>query len=324
MTLIYRKEQVPQMKPKVIMPKMADTLSNNYLKEKGYDVITVPDVTEQALLDHPDVAAAILFVSPIPNTIYDKLPNLKVFARYGVGYDSVDANYAASKGVWVTNTPGANAVSVAESAVSDLLLLAKRSPWISQKMREGDLKGAVHLMGRDVAGATIGIVGYGNIGQSVAKILSGFNVNVLIYNRTPRESKYGKFVDWDTLFKESDYVTIHLAATPETENSITAKEFAMMKSSASIINLARGPIINENDLISALKTGQIESAALDVFDNEPLPATSPLFDLDNVFLTPHTAAQTLEAHNRMAVGASKMIDQVLTGNTPDWPVNQPK
>ncbi|WP_054759357.1 hypothetical protein [Secundilactobacillus collinoides] len=121
------------MKPKVIMPKMADTLSNNYLKEKGYDVITVPDVTEQALLDHPDVAAAILFVSPIPNTIYDKLPNLKVFARYGVGYDSVDANYAASKGVWVTNTPGANAVSVAESAVSDLLLLAKRSPWISQK-----------------------------------------------------------------------------------------------------------------------------------------------------------------------------------------------
>lgn len=312
------------MKPKIIMPATADTLSNHYLKEKGYDIITVPNVTEQALLEHPDVSAAILFVAPIPNTIYDKLPNLKVLARYGVGYDSVDAQYAATKGVWVTNTPGANAVSVAESAVSDLLLLAKRSPWISQKMRAGDLSGALKLMGRDVAGSTVGIVGYGHIGQSVAKILSGFDVNVLIYNRTPRETTYGTFVDWDTLFKESDYITIHLAATPETEGRIGQAEFEMMKPTASMINLARGPIINEDAMITALKTHTIESAALDVFDQEPLPADSPLFDLDNVFLTPHTAAQTLEAHNRMAVGASKMIDQVLSGQTPDWAVNQPE
>lgn len=310
---------------KVIIPEIADQQTDHYLTKQGYQVLTVADPNEAAILAAaPDVAGIMMFVSPFPNDLYDQLPNLKILARYGVGYDSIDVDYAASKGVWVTNTPGANAVSVAESAVTDILLLAKKSFTISTMMRAGKQAETRQIPATELAGKTVGIVGYGHIGQNVAKMLSGFDVHTLIYNRTKRESKYGEFVDLETLLKQSDYVTLHIAATPATAGMIGAKELAMMKPTASLVNLARGSVVDEEALIAALQKHQIAGAALDVFNEEPLPSDSPLFDLDNVFLTPHTGSTTVEAGQNMAMGAAKMIDEALSGQKPEWAVNDPK
>ncbi|KRK48675.1 phosphoglycerate dehydrogenase [Secundilactobacillus kimchicus] len=313
------------MTQKVIVPANSIALTDDYLRKQGYDVIEVADPTPDAILSAaPDVAGIVMLVAPFPNTLYDQLPNLRVLARYGVGYDNIDADFAATKGVWVTNTPGANAVSVAESAVTDMLIMAKHAVQVTEAMRQGEnatFGGGV--MGRELSGATVGIVGYGNIGQMVAKMLRGFGGRTLIYNRTQKPTEDGTYVDWETLFRESDFITVHLAAVPETEKLIGAKEFAMMKSSAILVNLARGSILDEPALIQALSNHAIGGAALDVFTQEPLPATSPLFGLDNVYLTPHTAANTLEAHQNMAMGASKMVADVLSGHTPKWAVNKP-
>lgn len=307
---------------KVIIPELADEQTDHYLTKKGYDVITVPNPDEASILAKaPDVAGLMMFMAPVTREMYAKLPNLEVVARYGVGYDSIDVQAATDNGVWVTNTPGANAVSVAENAVTDIMLLSKRSVEINQLMMT-DQQGKAHgVLGHELKNATVGIIGFGHIGQAVAKMLSGFGVRVLIYNRTHRETTLGEYVSLEQLLRESDYVTLHLAATPETTHFIGENEFAMMKKSASLINLARGSIVDETAMIEALKTHQINSAALDVFDEEPLPMASPLFKLDNVFLTPHTGSNTVEAGYNMAMGASKMIDQVLSGQHPDWAVN---
>ncbi|MTV83080.1 phosphoglycerate dehydrogenase [Secundilactobacillus folii] len=310
---------------KVIIPELADKQTDHYLTKKGYEVLTVPDPDEAAILaTAPDVAGIMMFVAPFPNDLYDKLPNLKILARYGVGYDSIDADFAATKGVWVTNTPGANAVSVAESTVTDILILAKHSFTVSTLMRAGKQAEGKQIQGSELAGKTVGIVGYGHIGQAVAKMLSGFGVRTLIYNRTKRDTQYGQFVDLETLLKQSDYVTLHVAAVPATIGMIGEKELAMMKPTASLINLARGTVVDENALIKALKNHQIASAALDVFQQEPLPSNSPLFDLDNVFLTPHNGSVTNEAGRNMAMTAAKMIDEVLSGQKPEFAVNSPK
>ncbi|MCH5462408.1 phosphoglycerate dehydrogenase [Lactobacillus sp. LC28-10] len=310
---------------KVIIPEIADKQTDHYLTKKGYEVLTVADADEATILaTAPDVAGIMMFVSPFPNDLYDKLPNLKVLARYGVGYDSIDAEYAATKGVWVTNTPGANATSVAENAVTDMMMLAKQSFEVSTLMRAGQQDAAKQIFGHEITGSTVGIVGYGHIGQAVAKMLSGFGVKVLIYNRTKRPTEYGEYVDLETLMKQSDYVTLHIAATKQTTHLIGEKEISLMKPSASLINLARGSVVDEQALIKALEDHQIASAALDVFDEEPLPADSPFFKMDNVFLTPHTGSNTVEAGVKMALGASKMIDEALSGQKPEWAVNAPK
>lgn len=310
---------------KVIIPQVADKQTNHYLTKKGYEVLTVDNPDEATILaTAPDVAGIMMFVAPFPNQLYDKLPQLKVLARYGVGYDSIDVDYAATKGVWVTNTPGANAISVAENAVTDIMLLAKRSFEISTLMRQGQQKAAKQIFGHELAGSTVGIIGYGHIGQAVAKMLSGLGVKTLIYNRTKRPTELGEYVDLDTLLKQSDFVTLHIAATKQTEHLLGEREFGMMKPSASLINLARGSVVDEQALIRALNDHQIASAALDVFELEPLPADSPFYQMDNVFLTPHTGSSTVEAGQNMAMGAAKMIDEVLSGQKPEWAVNKPQ
>lgn len=308
---------------KIIIPEAADAQTNHYLAQKGYDVIKVANPSKADLLAHPDVAGAMVYLSPMPNDLYDQLPNLKVLARYGVGYDNIDADYAAKKGVWVTNTPGANAVSVAEAAVTDMLLLAKQSIPIAANMKTNGWTQEESIVGRELTGATVGIIGFGDIGQTVAKLLTGFGCRILIYNRTHRDTPYGTYVDLETLLTESDFVSIHIAAVPATEHLIDANALKLMKKSAYLVNMARGSIVDEQALYDALKQHDIAGAGLDVFEHEPLPKNDPLMSLDNAYLTPHSAAITHEAGYNMAMGASKMIDAVLSGQTPEWAVNQP-
>lgn len=312
------------MTAKIIVPKIADDLTDHYLAKHGYEVLTVDNPGEDEILaTAPDAAAVMMISKKLPNDLYAKMPNLKVLARRGVGYDNIDIDYAAKHGIWVTNTPGANAHSVAEAALMDMLLLARNMNAVTIKTRQGDWTNAYHLMGHDVAGATVGIVGFGHVGQALAQLLTSFGTRTLLYDRDPVDTPLGTFVDRDTLFKEADYVSLHLAAVPETIHSVGQHEFDLMKPTAGLINLARGAIVDEPALIDALQQGNIAGAALDVFAKEPLTQDSPLFQMDNVVITPHIGANTIEANREMAMTAAKMIDAVLSGETPTFAVNEP-
>lgn len=304
------------------MPTVADELTDHFLSKQGYDVVTCANPgMDEILTLAPDAAAVMMVSKKLTNDLYAQMPNLKVLARRGVGYDNIDVQYAGAHGVWVTNTPGANAHSVAEMALMDMLMLARNFPQVDRRTRQQDWSGAYKLLGRDLTAATVGILGFGAVGRELAHVLHALGTRVLICNRTPRKTEDGTFVDRDTLFRESDFVSVNVAAVPATIGSIGAREFAMMKPTASLINLARGSIVDEAALIWALQAGTIAAAALDVFAQEPLPADSGLRQLDNVVLTPHIGANTVEANRQMAMVAAQEIDRVLRGQQPEHAVN---
>ncbi|GAY73922.1 D-3-phosphoglycerate dehydrogenase [Lentilactobacillus kosonis] len=266
-----------------------------------------------------DAVGAILFTEPFTAETIDQMPNLKVIARHGVGYDAVDYDYAATKGIWVTITPNANASTVAETTLAEMFDLSKNLTKYAGIMKQG---ASGRPLGFDLAGKTLGIMGFGRIGQLVAEKVSGLGMNVLIYSRTPKQTKYGKFVDREMLLSQSDILSLHMPVTSETKHGIGMTEFKLMKNTASLINLGRGALVNQDDLIQALKTGEIAQAALDVTEPEPLPRDSELYSLDNVLLTPHIAANTVESMTRMAVDAASEVVQVLNNGRPQWPINQ--
>lgn len=268
----------------------------------------------------PDISGAILMVDPFRGDLMAKLPNFKIAARFGVGYDNIDVDYAGKHGIWATHTPGANAISVAENTVADMLILSKHLYSTSREMR-GEKPVSIYPQAT-LAGKTIGIVGYGHIARRVIKILSSFGVKVLIWDRHPKTSEYGQFVDWDTLFRQSDYISLHIPATPQTTHIVDLKTFKMMKDSAFIVNFGRGALINQQDLVTALKQHLIKGAGLDVFEKEPLPQDSELRQLPNVFMTPHNAGMTVEARRKTANMAADDVIRVLEGHHPKYPVNK--
>ncbi|GLB46514.1 3-phosphoglycerate dehydrogenase [Philodulcilactobacillus myokoensis] len=304
--------------PQIAVPYVKDDLAKHHLK-----MISTSNAqkADELLSKGKDAVAVMLLGAPFTKDMIDQMPNLKVISRFGVGYDNVDYRYAAKKGIKVTNTPGANAASVAEAAVTDILILSKHSYSISKAMREGDNDYVAKHPTNELAGKTVGIIGFGHIGRMVAKMLSGFNVNVLIWNRHPKQSQYGKFVDWDTLLKQSDFITLHVPATPDTIHSISTNEFKMMKDSAHIVNFARGSVIDQKALVEALKSGEIAGAGLDVYEKEPLPEDSELRKLPNVYLTPHNAGHSYEAIERMSTRAASEMERVINNEQPKWQIN---
>ena len=308
---------------KVLVPRSLKSLLDKKMESRHLRPVHLSDQQPATILSQaPDIAGAIVMNEPFAGKLMGRLPNFKIAARFGVGYDNVDLKYAAAHGIWVTNTPGANADAVAENTVADILILSKHLYSTSLKMRGGKALATYprHL----ITGKTIGIVGFGHIARQVIKMLSGFGVKILIWDRHPKTSRYGKFVDWQTLFTRSDYVSLHIPATPQTTHSINAKTFQMMKSSAFIVNFGRGALINQTDLVRALKQHSIAGAALDVFEKEPLPQASQLRRLPNVFLTPHCAGATVESKTQMANMAADQVIRVLSGKRPEYPVNHPK
>ncbi|TPR14747.1 3-phosphoglycerate dehydrogenase [Apilactobacillus timberlakei] len=310
-----------KMTKKVIVPKEFEKYLRPSLEAKGFEVISLVSENESAILEHKDASGIVINTSPLSKEILDQMPNLKIISRFGVGYNNVDLDYTNERGTYVTNTPAGNEVSVAENAVTDMLLISKDLYNVSKHMRNGDNEYAFDNPSRDLRGKTVGIIGYGNIGKYVAKLLSRFGVNILIWNRTEKESQYGTFVEWDDLLKQSDFVSLHLPAVKGTIGSINKESFKMMKNSAYIINFARGAVINQADLVSALKDGEIAGAGLDVYETEPLPMDSELRKLDNVFLTPHSASNSIESFTKIANMDVSEINKVLNGEKPDHCVN---
>ena len=226
--------------------------------------------------------------------------NLKIIGTPSAGLDHIDLEAATSRGIPVVHTPGANADAVAEFTFGLILALSKRILMGDAQLRRGmkhELESYRPLMGFDLKDKTIGIVGVGNIGSRVAMIAKAFRMNVILYDPAvlpTRLEQFGKVVGLDELLQMSDFVTLHTPLTSETTGMFGARQFRSMKTNALFVNTSRGKVVNEPDLIVALREGRIAGAALDVQATEPLPADSPLLKLDNVIVTPHIGSWTRE------------------------------
>ena len=251
---------------------------------------------------------------------------LKIIARTGVGVDPSRVNLDSAKEfkVWVTNQPGSNSLSVTELVFGQMIALVRHTFEANKAVKENRWSEYLKFLGVELAEKTLGIIGMGNIGTRVAIRARAFEMNFLVYDPYIPESHVtalgGKWVGLDELLVESDVVTIHCPLTPETRGMIDERRLALMKASAYLINAARGGIVNEDALCHALKQRKIAGAALDVVENEPPPKDHPLFQLDNVILTPHIGALTLEASKRGEWGAAEDVIRVLEGKNPRNPV----
>ena len=243
-------------------------------------------------------------------------PELKIIARFGTGCDAVDVSAANRAGVVVTNTPGANAVSVAELAFGFLICLSRYILSQDRTIRAG---GWQRTIGPELAGKTVSLIGLGAIGTEVAKRCQAFGVRVLACTRSPKpglDTQLGfRYVDFETALRQADFVSLHTPTTPQTRGFINKTTLALMKPSAFLINTARGELVNESDLIAALQNQQIAGAALDAFQQEP-PRDKRFFELDNVILTPHAGGNSIEAIERMGLGSAQEVLRVLAGKEP--------
>lgn len=225
---------------------------------------------------------------PVNSSLLKQAPQLKII-QTGAGYDNVDVAECTHRGVKVCNAAGVNANAVVEHTLALILSWFKNIPYLDQFMKEQQPASQLTYSGAEIAGKTLGIIGLGNIGERLARIGLAFNMNVLAFNHHPRHISGVRMVDLSTLYKNSDIISLHIAATSVTHHLIDYQAFQQMKSSALLVNTSRGSIVDEAALISALQTHEIAGACLDVFEQEPLPINSPLRHLSNVILTPHTA-----------------------------------
>jgi len=274
-----------------------------------------------------DVEGLICLLSDrIDREVLEAGRNLKIVANVAVGYDNIDVEAATELKIMVTNTPGVLTEATADLTFGLILAVARRIVEGDRITREGRFSGweLDLLLGTDVHGKTLGVVGFGRIGQAVARRAHGFGMEVLYFNRSRKpeaERELGaKFVPFEELLQRSDFITIHLPLTPETRHLFTAREFKLMKPTAFLINVARGPIVDEEALVQALKTGEIAGAALDVFEDEPR-VHPELLKLENVVLTPHIGSAGRETRIRMALMAIENVIAVLSGRRPPNLVN---
>jgi D-3-phosphoglycerate dehydrogenase len=253
---------------------------------------------------------------------------LKIIARTGVGVDPSRVDLAAARQykIWVTNMPGSNAVSVAELVFGQMIGLVRHTHEANRAVKENRWGDYLKYLGTELAGKTLGIIGMGNIGARLALRALAFEMSFIVYDPYIPESHVtalgGRWLSLDELLGESDFVTIHCPLNDETERLIAARELALMKPSAYLINAARGGIIDEQALFEVLRERNIAGAALDVIESEPPRKDHPLFNLANVLWTPHLGAVTTEASTRGEWGAAQEVIRVLEGKRPKNPVNE--
>lgn len=278
---------------------------------------------------HGADAALTMVTDRIDAAMIAESPALKVISNMAVGYDNVDPSVAAEAGVWLTNTPGVLAETTADLAFALLMAAARHVSLGDHDARAGRWKtwSPTGYLGTDIHGATLGIVGLGEIGEAVARRARGFGMRILYASRTRKpavEAALGvEFVPLSHLLGAADFVSLHVPLSPATRGLIGVSELAAMKPSAILVNTARGTVVDQDALVAALRDGRIAGAALDVTDPEPLPASHELFSFPNVVITPHIASASLATRSRMALMAAQNIMEILAGRRPVNPVNAP-
>lgn len=290
----------------VVVPEDYGPLSPDRLRKALVDV--------EATLCSPDAYTREVMFSP-------EAAQLKIISRWGVGYDSVDVPAATEAGIVVGFTPGLLDESVADYAFSLLLTLARHTATVDGTMKAGRWEAA---WGCDISGKTLGIVGCGRIGQAVARRARGFGMRILCYDvfEHPAAKELDvEFVSFEDLLRESHFVSIHAALTPENHGMFGSEQFRQMRSDGLLINTARGAHVNEQALAEALNEGVIGGAALDAFVEEPLPVGHPFLTAKNLVLSPHQASSTRETGERVSCQAAQAIVDLKQGRKPEFVVN---
>ena len=293
-------------------PVLAGTVEEDRLRQLGelriYDSRTTGDKELLSRIADADIVYNIRSTTIFSRNVMKNCPKLKLIAIYGVGYDNIDISAASELGITITNTPGFSAITVAEMSLSLMLAVAHRLVPNDRNIRTGSwAKG----YSSQLYGKTLGVIGSGNIGQRMAQLGKAIGMKVIAWTFHPspeRAIEYGvEFVSLEQLLRQSDVVSIHVLGVPQTDNLIGKHELALMKSTAILINTARGSVVNEPALVEALQNGVIAGAGLDVFTSEPLPLNHPLWSIENVVLSPHTASMIPEA---TLAGLAMAVDNV--------------
>lgn len=300
----------------LFQPTVASGLEELY---ERYEVLTIPEgkkFSEEILSELPkdiDVLASE-FTIPVTSQVIDYFPNLKLIANYAVGFNNIDVSYANSKGITVSNTPQAVIQPTAELTVALLLSVSRRvAEWdrLMRRQRSSEKGSLADGMGWDLYKKRAGIIGYGNIGKAVGKMLQAFGMEV-VYNKRTRlsleeEQELGvTYASPEEIFRTCDVVSLHMPYTSESHHMVNAEALEMMKPDAILVNAARGKVVDEAALVNALKQGKIAGAGLDVFEHDDCPLDE-LYDLENVSMTPHVGTQTHEARIAMAEELSNNI-----------------
>jgi D-3-phosphoglycerate dehydrogenase len=310
----------------VLAEKVSPATLAVFAAEPGWEVLThdqLPDGLPAALAD----ADGLVVRSAVQadDALMAAGPKLRVIGRAGVGVDNIDAEAATRRGIVVMNTPGANAVAVAELTICQMLALARKLPLANSTMHAGKWE-KKNLQGVELRGKTLGILGLGRIGLEVAKRARGFGMELIgsdpfVSPAVARENGI-KLVSIEELFAQSDYLTLHVGLTPQTTGVINAKTLATMKKGVRIVNCARGELIEDAALVEALQSGQVAGAALDVYAKEPAKET-PFHGLENVILTPHIAGSTAEAQEAVGIQIARQVRDYLKLGVVQNAVNLP-
>ena len=313
------------MQYNVIVTEPINQMGIKYLEEKEVNVIELPPgSTGEVLSKQVSKADGLITRGSIKITeeLMKASPRLKVIGVHGIGCDHVDLAAAKRLRKIVCNTPDALTVTVSEMAFALTIALLRNIVTADKAVRKGEWNRKYSdLIGSELAGKKVGIIGLGRIGEATARRVKAFDSDVLYWSRTrkpEKELKYGfRWMELDDLLEESDIISLHVPSTEETRHLIGLEQFEKMKQGVYIVNTARGKVIDEEALIKALKNGKVKAAALDVFENEPLSTDSPLCKMDNVILTPHIGASNLEGMQRMAIQVAVGVLKAIQGEEPD-------
>jgi glyoxylate reductase len=290
-----------------------------------------PPTKEELIERAKDCTALVSLLSDsIDREVIEALPNLKVIAQYAVGYNNIDLDAAHERGIVVTNTPGVLTETTADLTWALILAASRRLPEADAYVREGSWQvawGPRMLLGKDIHGATLGIIGLGRIGSAVARRAKGYSMTILYHSRSETattvqmEAEVGACrTSLETLLKASDIVTLHVPLTPDTQGLIGETELAMMKPGAILINTSRGQVVDESALYKTLTNGHLFAAGLDVFQQEPINMDNPLLGLRNVVVLPHIGSASITTRSEMSAIVAKNLIASLKGEEPPNPV----
>jgi D-3-phosphoglycerate dehydrogenase len=311
---------------KVLLTDKIDAAGMEIL-EKVAEVRFSSSLSEDALTSEAsDVDGMIVRVPAfVTRKVLENAKRLKVVGRFGVGYENIDLEAATEKGVVVTYTPGANTLSVAEHVIGLMFALAKQITQADNAVRKQDWEMRLNYSGIELAGKTLGLVGLGRIGTCIAGLARGLGMSVLVFDPYVAKERAGELgvelLTLEPLLTRSDFIVICCALTDETRGLIGEKAIGLLKSTAYLVNVARGPIVDEQALIKALRDKRIAGAALDVFEKEPPDPNNPLLTFENVILSPHIAGVAQDASRRISVWVAEDVVRVLNREPPKYPAN---
>ena len=309
----------------VLLPQPIESEAATLLEQAGCKLILSPDRSPETIAPLMEKAEGLILRTGIKVTreLLAYADRLEIISRTGGGFDNVDVAAATEKGIIVTSNIGVNTNSVVEHCLSMILALSKQLPALDRAVRKDQYTIRYQNLPRDLQNKTLGLVGFGRIGSRLGQICRQiFDMEVLVYDpflpETVKSTCCGwvEFVDIHTLFSKADVISIHVPLTETTRHAVGQKELALMKPNALLINTSRGSVVDESALVNALKQKRIGGAGLDVLEQEPPSADHPLLGLDNVILTPHTAALTYDCVIRMATTAAECVLDVFNGKEP--------